>query len=336
MIFRTLSALLFLTNVLFSDSLVLDVIPHKYTISLSEFMTIKELFQPSIFVETGTFRGYSTEVAATLFDEVKTIELCPEIYLDTKKRLEPYYQNIEFFLGNSASVLPEISKSLKSRAFFYLDAHFCFNGTAKDFNDPPVMGELEGILKYAPSDSVIIIDDLRIFANNQRLPFDAYNYYPSILDISNFLKAIAPEFSLFILGDEAIIFNQNCYSIQVSDLVMSITKSLVNEDLDLILEGDLGLMKLSNENIEKLKQLDILYTDMDRSLISFWLGCAYFLKDRELSLEYFTRAENCGFYHPRIYAYKSALVGGSKDYKKQFLKKFKKRHDVIESIASLL
>lgn len=335
MIFRALCALFFLTNALFSDSFILDVIPHKYTISLSEFVTIKELFQPSIFVETGTFRGYTTEVAATLFDEVKTIELCPEIYLDTKKRLETQYQNIEFFLGNSASVLPEISKSLKKRAFFYLDAHFCFNGTAKDFNDPPVMGELEGILKYAPADSVIVIDDLRIFANNQRLPFDAYNYYPSIVDISNFLKKIAPEFSLHILGDEAIIFNENYYSIQVSDLVMSITKSLVNEDLDLILEGDLGLMKLSNESIENLKQLDVLYSDMDRSLISFWLGCAFFQKDRQLSLEYFTRAENCGFYHPRIYAYKFALTSDSTD-KKRFLKKFPDRKDVIKLFKDLL
>lgn len=336
MIFRTLSPLLFLTSALFAESFVLDVIPHKYTITLDEFKIIQDLFQPSVFVETGTFRGYTTEIASQLFDEVKTIELCSEIYFETKERLGARCQNIEFFLGNSAFVLPEISKTLRSRAFFYLDAHFSFNGTAKDFNDPPVMGEIEGILKYAPRDSVIVIDDLRTFANNQRLPFDAYNYYPSIIEISNFVKNIDPDFSLYILGDEAIIFNKDIHSISISDLVVSITKSLVNDDLDLILEGDFGLMKLSDESIEKLHQLDALYVDLDRSLSSFWLGCAYFQKDRKRSMEYFTRAENCGFYHPRIYAYKSVLAGGNHENKRKFLRKFPNRQDIIKSIEGML
>lgn len=282
----------------------LNMVLHKYTISLTEFNTMIELFHPDTFIETGTYRGYTTEVAAKLFKEVKTIELCRPIYEETKQRLEKNYSNIEFFLGNSAFVLPDISKKLQKRGLFYLDAHFCFDGTAKDFNDPPVLGELEGVLKHAPKDAVIIIDDLRVFANNQRTAFDAYNYYPSIVEIAKFVKRISPESSLYILGDEAIIFNPTCHPIKISNLVKYITMSLVNDDIKAIRKGDEGLMtQLNDKDIATLENLHALYLDMDKSLISFWLGLAYYNKDNKKALSYLNQAVNSGFYHPRVNTY---------------------------------
>jgi hypothetical protein len=69
------------------------------------------------FVETGTYLGITTKVAARHFKKVYTIELNPDILNKTKQELSDF-SNIEFFCGDSAEVLKVIGESSINQPFF--------------------------------------------------------------------------------------------------------------------------------------------------------------------------------------------------------------------------
>ena len=77
----------------------------------------------NLVVETGTFKGESTEIMAQNFDRVITIELDEKLHSETSKRLlDQGYSNIEFLLGDSGQHVDELSKRIQEPAIFFLDA----------------------------------------------------------------------------------------------------------------------------------------------------------------------------------------------------------------------
>jgi len=62
------------------------------------------------FIETGTYLGDSARFAANVFPRVVTIEIKAEFQDQAKARSQGF--NIEFLLGDSASLLPGVVSSL--------------------------------------------------------------------------------------------------------------------------------------------------------------------------------------------------------------------------------
>ncbi len=75
-----------------------------FSIDLELIKTLKRQLPLPWFVETGTFRGETTASVAPLFRKIHTVELSPEIYSETEKRLQDF-QNISMIQGNSPNVL---------------------------------------------------------------------------------------------------------------------------------------------------------------------------------------------------------------------------------------
>jgi hypothetical protein len=110
------------------------------------------------FIETGTYMGGTAFWAATKFKNVHTIEINPEYSKQAEATLNRP-KNINFYIGNSKDVLPEIVKTLSGRSFFWLDGHWCGGDVYSD--KCPIIDEIIAI--GACKDAVIFIDDARCF-----------------------------------------------------------------------------------------------------------------------------------------------------------------------------
>lgn len=108
------------------------------------------------FIETGTFRGGTTEFFANLLGApVFTVEAQPRYHYFAQKRLAQYPW-VTAELGDSREFLRRLAargELTKRRTLFYLDAHW--------EHDLPLHEEVE-IVAAAWSKAVIVIDDFEI------------------------------------------------------------------------------------------------------------------------------------------------------------------------------
>jgi len=119
------------------------------------------------FVETGTFRGTTTEFLANLLGApVFTVESQPRYFSVAKQRLAQY-PSVTVELGDSRSFLRGLAskKELRGRrTLFYLDAHW--------ERDLPLRDEL-AIIVEAWRNAVVVIDDFEV-PDDPGYAFDDY------------------------------------------------------------------------------------------------------------------------------------------------------------------
>jgi hypothetical protein len=118
-----------------------------------------------VFVETGTHYGNTVINMSKSFNEIHTIELSESFYLRAKNKFIND-KNINLYLGDSSQVLPEIIKKIHNRTIFFLDGHYSSGDTAQGDKDCPLIEELKSIYDYFLYESIIIIDDFRLFGTN--------------------------------------------------------------------------------------------------------------------------------------------------------------------------
>jgi hypothetical protein len=145
-----------------------------------------------ILVETGTYRGDTLAAVKGAFDELYSIELSQDLYRRALRRFrkEP---KIHLLYGDSASVLPELLRSLTSPAVFWLDAHFSSGVTARGLLDTPIWSELSAILSHDVMGHTVLIDDARHFS-------PAYGY-PSIEELEEHVHRLAPSRDIQVRDD---------------------------------------------------------------------------------------------------------------------------------------
>src|SRR5262249_8983387 len=124
-----------------------------------------------VFVETGTFRGYTTEIAASHFKSVYTIELFRQTFEAKRARLK-HYLNINLIFRDYAHALELHCPRIKVPAVFFLDAHFAGNNTARGDKEVPLHEELSHIAKRNLPD-LVIIDDTDNFGRQASYAGDA-------------------------------------------------------------------------------------------------------------------------------------------------------------------
>jgi hypothetical protein len=151
------------------------------------------------FVETGTYRGNTSFWAAQHFEKVFTIEIDPEISRETASRADRP-SNIEFLVGNSRDILPQVIKQLNGSAVFWLDGHWCnVTELGKDM-ECPLIEELHTLRTL--KDSVILIDDARAFLGPLPPPHDN-TQWPRVDEIFLLLKSQYPA-NLVTIADDVI------------------------------------------------------------------------------------------------------------------------------------
>ena len=126
------------------------------------------------YIETGTGIGDCLRHALQFdFKKLKSVEIYPQVYNIIKN--EFLDSRVELFLGNSYELIGQMVKNLEGNTLFFLDAHFpgadshfeTYTST-KDYDTRlPLEREVHTLNSVRDlSNDVIIIDDLRIYEDN--------------------------------------------------------------------------------------------------------------------------------------------------------------------------
>ena len=118
----------------------------KYRLKLYEELMQKIAFDG--IVETGAYRGTTTELFAQSNKPVFTVE-SSKIFFDYASKKLRKYNNIYIYHGDSVTFLNKIPMGSR-RLFFYLDAHW--------YNNLPLAEELK-VIANRSEEAVVMIDD---------------------------------------------------------------------------------------------------------------------------------------------------------------------------------
>ena len=128
--------------------------------SIEQILKLRDTFNISTFVETGTFKGINAKFYAQNFKKVLTCELIEEYFKIAKERLKPH-KNVFIYRESSPKFLKGFLQKYNQEGrrdivFIYLDAHFY------DPNLPPdekwvVVNELKALKGF--NNCVICIHD---------------------------------------------------------------------------------------------------------------------------------------------------------------------------------
>lgn len=162
-----------------------------------KFVHFKEIDN---FIETGTYKGATSFWAAQHFKKVYTIEIDEGISKETASKVD-CPNNIEFLIGNSKDVLPElVENKLSGTCFFWLDGHWCMEAGGKE-EECPLIAELEAIKSI--QNAIIFIDDARCFLGPLPPPHDS-SHWPRIDQIFIKISQLFPDHR-FTIQDDVII-----------------------------------------------------------------------------------------------------------------------------------
>ncbi len=120
---------------------------------------------PKIAVETGVWKAKTTQILATLFREVHSIELSEPLWSAatvTCKDLE----NVHLYHGDSGVVVPTLTVAFDEPVFWFLDAHFMPRNRTKESIPGcfPLWKELDSVIERPHAD-IILVDDIHCFGN---------------------------------------------------------------------------------------------------------------------------------------------------------------------------
>ena len=143
-----------------------------FTLDRSLLSELQRLLGATRFVETGTFRGDSLEIAQGLFAHCLSIEMSPE-YHEAVRRRFAHAANVTVLLGDSPVVLRAQRAAFTGEpTLFWLDAHWCAaDHTAGQKSQCPLLAELAAIGPLHPR-SAILIDDARLFLSAPPKPHE--------------------------------------------------------------------------------------------------------------------------------------------------------------------
>lgn len=140
-------------------------------------------------IETGTYRGTTTEWLASFGLPITTIEISPRFHSFARRRLR-HLPNVELRFGESTEVLRELVGHVANQSaptFFYLDAHW--------YDHLPLAEELKIISSHF-GNAFVMVDDFQI-PNDAGYGYDDYGPDKRLtLDYvsSRFSRALYPFF----------------------------------------------------------------------------------------------------------------------------------------------
>lgn len=231
-----LTILLSISQVTVSKGLYLKNPKRKnWSLQGSFIKEIVDIFEPSIFLETGTLLGETSYQASLHCEEVHTIELDKKFYEKACKRFKKI-PSVHIYHGDSAEILPKLLPLLHKRILFWLDGHYSGDETALGDSLTPILQELNAIKVAGKSDSIILIDDIRLFGAATNTSHKPNIEYPTIRELYSVVKSIDESLNFIIYGDIALVYPDSIMA-DISPVIKACTASrLFDGSLDQIKE----------------------------------------------------------------------------------------------------
>ena len=125
----------------------------------------------SCFVETGTYQGGTIIPMSRYFKKLYTIEIKAHFSHNVRQIAQmKNISNINFIIGDSGEKLESIVKQISEPTIFFLDGHWCGLDTGYGGKDCPLLEEIQHIENNHNDNSIIIIDDARLFGIKRQKP----------------------------------------------------------------------------------------------------------------------------------------------------------------------
>jgi hypothetical protein len=246
----------------------------------------KQIFNRDVFIETGTFGGGSTASALPVFNEIYTVELSPQFHRQAALRFKSN-KHVQVLLGESNVVLSKILPLPNKKIIFWLDAHWCGDGTARAKKLTPIVEELQAIRNSATKDAVILVDDICYF------PCGDPSSFPTVKQLYHLIKAINDDYVFVIVGDAALAYPAT-QNIMVSRFLQACTASRLYEDgddIDIIKEEKVIAQANDREFACIKKVLSMRRDGQAAEYYYLWLGLMQFNKG--LYLEAYKSFKSC-------------------------------------------
>ena len=206
-----------------------------------------------VFVETGTFQGETVDNIRHYFNQIFSVELSKHYY-DLALSKFNNDSGITLLNADSASALTTIMPTIQNRpVVFWLDAHWCVaNDTAGESSQCPLLKELHAI-KHLNNQSMIIIDDARLFLAAPQKPHEISNW-PTLDAIVRSLFNLSTHHKISVVNDCILFFPEAIeeHIIQFASLHGIDWLDVVNRCRD----TEVLLIKANQEN-ERLTNLSI-------------------------------------------------------------------------------
>ena len=177
----------------------------KFSIDVKLVTALQSCLPLTHFVETGTFKGDTLESLRGVFHEMHSVELSSEYFAAVQKRFTTV-SNIHLHKGDSPNILAELMPKLAEKsALYYLDAHWCVAAdTAGEASQCPLLEEIKAI-GGLNSESVIVIDDARLFLAPPLAPHEI-SQWPDFQEVLDALRGASVHHEVMVLNDTIIYF----------------------------------------------------------------------------------------------------------------------------------
>lgn len=139
---------------------------------VDNFLMLKNKFNISVAIETGTCLGYTTKWLSDNFKRVKTVEVSPLYYDIAKTNRLSGKSNIMMVLGKSEEKLKSMLIDTGDDTIIFLDAHWG--------NHCPLQQELDIIAEIGIRPCIVIHDFL--VPDHQEFGYDSYKGQPFTYD----------------------------------------------------------------------------------------------------------------------------------------------------------
>jgi hypothetical protein len=113
----------------------------------------------SVLVETGTYYGEMVAAMKNHFEEIHSVEYDSRLARRAQKKFSGH-SHIHIHEGDSQQVVPEILRSLRRPALFWLDAGY-YGWAGLQGDKRRLTSELEAILAHPVAGHAILMDDAR-------------------------------------------------------------------------------------------------------------------------------------------------------------------------------
>lgn len=152
-------------------------------------------YKLKILIETGTYHGDMVEAMKGQFQRIFTIELADQLFEQAVKKFNKD-KHIEVIHGDSGVELKRLMQRIHEPALFWLDGHYSGGVTALGKEVTPIFDELNHIFGSSEKGHVIVIDDARLFKQEN-------SGYPTLKMLEEFVKQCRPDLG-FVVEDDSI------------------------------------------------------------------------------------------------------------------------------------